>query len=338
MILTITPNAAVDKTYRIDGFELDRVNRPSQSLTVAGGKGINVARVYQTLGGKAVASGFLGGLNGSVIAKSLSLESISSEFVQVDGESRVCIAVIDPTTGFQTEINESGPTISADNIADLREKVRTLLLEQSFEFIALCGSLPPGAPVSLFAELITLARSFDVKSVLDTSGEPLILGLEARPWMVKPNLFELQAVFDGPLTDRSAQLAAVNRMHARGVEVVALTLGSKGAIASAKLCGEADAIVWQATPPPIEFASAVASGDSFLAAFLWSWNHSDKYDDNSPVDKLERALRLGTGAGAANAAEIGAGFCSRSSILSAAERAQTLRIDSINGARNGSFT
>ena len=86
MILTITPNAAVDKTYRIDGFELDRVNRPSQSLTVAGGKGINVARVYQTLGGKAVASGFLGGLNGSVIAKSLSLESISSEFVQVDGE------------------------------------------------------------------------------------------------------------------------------------------------------------------------------------------------------------------------------------------------------------
>ena len=146
MILTITPNAALDKTYRIEGFRLDVVNRPDQSFTVAGGKGINTARVYQTLGGTAVATGFLGGSNGDVIRQALAKERIRSEFVRVDGESRLCIAVIDPTTGSQTEINESGPSVSSKNVYDLLATVRALLTAQRFEYVVLCGSLPPGAP------------------------------------------------------------------------------------------------------------------------------------------------------------------------------------------------
>ncbi len=315
VILTITPNAAVDKTYRIEGFTLDSVNRPSQSFTVAGGKGINAARVYQTLGGEALAAGFLGGLNGGVIERALAAERFRSEFVQVDGESRVCIAVIDPTTGSQTEINESGPIVSRENTRDLLDIVRELLSKQSFECIVLCGSLPPGTPDSFYAELITLSHSCNVRSVLDASGIALRLGVKARPWMIKPNLPELEWLVDRTLTDQGDQIAAINDLHACGIEVVALTLGDRGAIASVKSHGSADVVMWESRPPKIDFASAVASGDSFLAAFLWSWGRPSDSGDDSCGDRLEAALRMGTGAGAANAAEIGAGFCSRQVIL-----------------------
>jgi 1-phosphofructokinase family hexose kinase len=323
VILTITPNAAVDKTYRVEGFALDRVNRPSQSSTVAGGKGINAARVYQTLGGKAVATGFLGGANGRIIAQSLAAECIRSEFVEVAGESRVCIAIIDPSTGSQTEINESGPAISPQNTRDLTDAFRELLAAQSFEFVLLCGSLPPGAPDTLYAELITIAHEYNVRSVLDASGDALRMGIKARPWMVKPNLAELEALFGAQLPNRVEQFAAVNELHARGIEVVALTLGGVGAIASARMSANDCTIMWESTPPIIEFASAVASGDSFIAAFLWSWNQTHESGEESISTRVEAALRLGTGAGAANAAEIGAGFCSKDSILAAAAKTLT---------------
>lgn len=345
MILTITPNAAVDKTYRVQGFALDRVNRPTESFTVAGGKGINVARVYQTLTGKAVVTGFLGGHNGAIIDAALAREGIRSECVQVDGESRLCIAVIDPSTGTQTEINESGPLVSHTATRHLTARVETLLSANQFDFLVMCGSLPPGAQDSLFAELITLGRRHSVRTVLDTSGAALRIGLEARPWMVKPNLAELASLFDVPLTIGESVTTAILEMHGKGVEVAVVTLGARGAIASVtdesfagtidesylgtiRTVGNVTSTMWESTPPAIRFASAVASGDSFLAAFLWSWKQSSKVSGGRAghSSRLEAALRLATGAGAANASEIGAGFCSRESILSAADKVQMRRI------------
>lgn len=315
MILTVTPNAAVDRTYRIDGFALDRVNRPSEAFTVAGGKGINVARVYQTLGGRAIATGFLGGNNGRIVADSLEREGITNACVPVTGETRLCIAVVDPTTGTQTEINECGAEVGTEEVDQLIQRVDSLLtqpltqtptqsLKQTltqteFEFVVLSGSLPPGVPPTLYADLIAVAHRAGVRTVLDSSGEALRQGLYARPWMVKPNRAELAAL---KIDSAQALQSEYN------IPIVALTHGSEGAVLVAE--GE----VWCATPPPIEFASAVASGDSFLAAFLWAWNHFN----NDPAS----ALRLATGAGAANAAVIGAGFCTRESIFALAAKAE----------------
>ena len=142
MILTVTPNAAVDKTYRIEGFRLDCVNRPSEGFTVAGGKGVNAARVYQTMGGRAIATGFLAGANGETVAAAMRQEQIQADFVYTPGESRICIAIIDPLTGSQTEVNESGPHTTAENAETLIGKVHDLLLANRFEFVVLCGSLP----------------------------------------------------------------------------------------------------------------------------------------------------------------------------------------------------
>ncbi len=310
MILTVTPNAAVDKTYRIENFALDRVNRPSQATTVAGGKGINVARVYQTLGGQALATGFLGGVNGRIVSLALDGEHIAQDFVQTEGETRVCIAVIDPLSGTQTEINETGPTVQDMQVSELLACVRRHLSQTRFQFVVLSGSLPPGVPYSLYAELIGIARQHGVLAVLDTSGDALREGLRASPWMVKPNRVELEAVLGTTLDDEAAVVEAARSVQAKyHVDMVALTLGEKGAVLAVP--GE----TWRAVPPCIDFASAVASGDSFVAAFLWAWEHGEQKGNAS------QALRLAVGAGAANAAVIGAGFCSRNSIFALADRA-----------------
>lgn len=314
MILTVTPNAAVDKTYRVEGFRIDVVNRPTQTHTVAGGKGINVARVYRTLGGRPLTTGFLGGNQGRIVADALEAEGIPADMVSVEGETRLCIAAIDAITGTQTEINESGPEVSEQEIGKLFDKVARLLSQETFSFVVLSGSLPPGAPPTLYAELIDLVRSRGMAVVLDTSGEPLRIGLQARPSLVKPNRTELEAILGRSLPDRDAALQAAQDLVRNGVEMVALTLGADGAL----LVTARGA--WFALPPPITFASAVASGDSFVAAFLWEWTHGSR-----PADPAS-ALQLATGAGAANAAEIGAGFCTRESILTLAERTEIEQI------------
>lgn len=307
MILTITPNAAVDKTYTVAGFQLDRVNRPQATATVAGGKGINVARVYQTLGGKAACTGFLGGLNGRIVANALQDEQISQAFVRVKGETRLCIAVIDPTIGTQTEVNEAGHEISRRAEQALIRRVESLLSQHRFQFVVCSGSLPPGASPDLYAELIARAKHEGVRTVLDSSGDALRIGLDAQPYLAKPNRAELASAGFRAETEGELLAAAQNLVREK-VEVLALTLGADGALLLTRDGGKA----LRAYAPKIEFASAVASGDSFLAAYLWAWLKGERPGNH------EDALRLAVGAGAANAAVIGAGFCTREAIFACA--------------------
>ncbi len=313
MILTVTPNPCVDKTYCVDGFEVDRVNRPQQTFTGAGGKGINVARVYQTLGGQAIVTGFLGGSNGWIVTRALAREHIKNECVSVAGETRLCIAIIDSRTGTQTEINERG-AVGKDNISELLRRVERLLSQMPFRFVVLSGSLPPDAPDTMYADLIGICRKKGIRAALDTSGAALKQGLLACPWMVKPNQTELETALNISLDSPQSAIDAAQYLHNEyNVAVVALTRGAEGAVLTAR--GE----TWLAVPPSIEFASAVASGDSFLAAFLWAWSHGERPGDP------EYALQLAVGAGAANAAVIGAGFCTREQILTQTERVEVCR-------------
>ncbi len=316
LILTVTPNVALDKTYRVEGFAINCVNRPSLTYTVAGGKGVNVARVYQTLGGTAWATGFLGGPNGRIVAQALKREGIASDFAPTRGECRLCIAVIDPMTGAQTEINEAGPKVAPREVAELLRRIERLFTQHEFEFVVLSGSLPPNAPDTLYAEIMALARKANVRVVLDSSGAALRAGIAARPWMVKPNRVELEGALERPLRDETDVLQAARHLHSEGVEIVVVTLGAAGAML---ICPSG---AWRAVPPPIEFVSAVASGDSFLAAFLWAWSHGA-----TPRDPAS-ALRLAVGAGAANAAVIGAGFCTRDAIFALAQNVVVEKLDS----------
>ena len=297
MILTVTLNAAVDKTYTVENFRIDRVHRPSKWRIVAGGKGINVARVYRELGGEAVATGFAGGHNGDFILESMRDEGLKHDFVRTEGESRVCIAIIDPAAKTQTELNEVGPEISTEEVGRLKLKYEALV--QGMEFVILCGSTPPGVPDGIYRELIEIGSHYGAKCVLDSSGEPLAQGLQAKPLMAKPNVHELSFVVGRQLATVEEAAEAARELNQRGIEIVAVTLGRDGA-----LVATADG-VWRARPPEIEFVSAVGSGDAFCAAFVHVLAGGGNVVD---------ALSLGTGAGAANATSFGAGFCTRDEI------------------------
>ena len=298
MILTVTLNAAVDKTYTVENFRIDRVHRPASWRIVPGGKGINVARVYTELGGEALATGFAGGHNGDYVLEGMRTEGLKHDFIRTAGESRVCIAILDPANKTQTELNEIGPEIAADEVERLRVKYESLV--PGVEYAVLSGSTPPGVPDSIYREMVEIANHYEVPAVLDTSGEPLIQGLSAKPFMAKPNVHELSAVVGKQLATVEEVAEAATELNARGIEVVVVTLGRDGALVAGK-----DG-VWRAKPPEIPFVSAVGSGDAFAAAFVYV------VASGGPISE---ALKLGTGAGAANAMTFGAGFCKRDDIM-----------------------
>ena len=307
MILTVTLNTAVDKTYTVENFTIDRVHRPSSWRVVPGGKGINVARVYQELGGEALATGFVGGHNGDYILEGLKSEGLRHDFVRTAGESRVCIAVLDPAQKTQTELNEVGPSISDDEVTQLKSKYENLV--PGMEYAVLSGSTAPGVPDSIYRELIEIARRHSVPCVLDTSGDPLAEGLRALPFMAKPNVHELSYAIGRQVATVEEAAEAALEFNRRGIGIMLVTLGRDGALAAS---GQG---VWKAKAPDIPFVSAVGSGDALAAAFV----HVLASGGSVP-----EALRLGTGAGAANAMTFGAGFCKREDILRLAEQTEVV--------------
>jgi 1-phosphofructokinase family hexose kinase len=310
MLLTVTPNAAVDKTFLVERFEMNTVHRPLEYRAVAGGKGVNVARVAHALGDPVTATGFLGGHTGEFIADGLREMGIPARFVTTREESRTCIAVIDTTVHSQTEVNENGPHVSPEEVDALKRRFAELL-DEGVTQVALCGSLPPRCPETLYAGLIRVAEARGVPCALDASGAALARGVTARPNLVKCNRLELQAVLPDLGEGLSGLVRAASSLLVGGTQAVAVTMGGEGAVA---LDAEG---AWFATPPPIRFVSAVGSGDAFLAAFLSARRRGEP---------LSRRLEWGTAAGAANAAVMGAGYCTRPEIERLLKQTRSRRI------------
>lgn len=293
MILTVTLNAAVDRTYRVEGFALDVVNRPSASWIVAGGKGINVARTVHRLGGGAFATGILGGHNGRFIAASLREEGIPGRFVWVRGESRTCIAAVDPLRRSQTEINEVGPPVPASAVRRLTRLIHDLVATGKYCFLVLSGSIPPGVPDDVYARIIAAVREGRTRVVLDTSGEALRQGAAAGPWMIKPNLLETEHLTGRkPATVTDARDLALGLLNDR-TEAIVVTMGASGCVC---VTGSEQ---FHVPAPEVPFLSAVGSGDALLGATLLKLEAGSSWPE---------AVRYGVGAGAANACEYGAGF------------------------------
>ena len=305
-ILTVTLNAAVDKLYTIPGFAVDQVQRPTETRVYAGGKGINVARVYRTLGGGVMATGFSGGAAGEYIKAGLVGEGIDAGFVTVAQESRVCTAILDPVGRTETVLNEIGPQVTAAECDALLRRLRELL--PGHDAVILSGSLPPGVPLEIYVAIIRLAQVLGIKAVLDTSGEALRLGVEAKPFLVKPNVHELEALsVDGDGWGGSAQA-----LRAKYGVTLALVTGGAGGAVLASAEG-----TWEAIPPAVEVVSALGSGDSLTAGFVWAWEQGLGHAE---------ALKTGVAAGAANAAVYGSGFCTRAQILQVAARTTVNKI------------
>jgi 1-phosphofructokinase/tagatose 6-phosphate kinase len=293
MIVTVTLNAAIDRSLTVPNFQRGQRHRASAGVTLAGGKGINVARALKALGVPVVATGLVGGTTGSRIVEELTAEAILNDFVHIEGESRTSTAVVDPTGGTYTEINEWGPSVRAEELEMLREKLR--YLTQDAEFVVFAGSLPRDVDTDFYADATRELAKRHVPTVLDTEGEPLRLGVEAEPFLVSPNQTEAEGLVGQEFHDEEDFLLALDSIAERGARNVLITT-EYGALAL--LREEREAHHLRALAPRIDPMSTVGSGDVLLAAFL-----AARHAGRSNIESLRAAVA----AGAASTLEVGAG-------------------------------
>jgi 1-phosphofructokinase len=292
MILTVTLNAAVDRTLVVPSLSLGHRHRASESITLAGGKGINVARGLRTLGVPVLATGFAGGRNGDAIRDGLSEAAIPFDFVEIEGYSRTSTAIIDPMAGNQTEINEYGPEVSP---AETREFSRRL--EHLMEYataVVFAGSLPPNLDEGFLVGLVQRSRERGLYTVVDSSPAVLRATLKAGPSLVSPNQHEAESVVGFDFIEEDDFPRGVLRL---------VELGSSGACITSREGHSyltTDAGIVSARAPRVEALSTIGSGDAYLAGLLAGLLHRDL----APVD----AVRLAAGCAAANAEALGAGL------------------------------
>jgi 1-phosphofructokinase family hexose kinase len=294
MILTVTLNAAIDRTLTVPNFQRGQRHRASAGVTLAGGKGINVARALKMLGVPVVATGLVGGTTGTRIVEELTNEAILNDFVHIEGESRTSTAVVDPTGGTYTEINEWGPAVRPEELEMLLEKLR--YLTQGAELVVFAGSLPRDVADDFYAEATRELARRHIQVVLDTEGEPLLLGVEAEPFLVTPNQAEAESLVGQEFHDDEDFRIALDSIAEMGARNVLITT-DEGCVALLRE-EKGDPLRFRADAPKVDPVSTVGSGDVLLAAFIAA-RHADRPHDES--------LRAAVAAGAASTLEIGAG-------------------------------
>ena len=317
MIVTVTVNAALDRTLTVPVFQIGFRHRSSDVLTLAGGKGINVARALKRLDMPVVATGLAGGRTGTRIVEELTAEAILNDFVRIAAESRTSTAVVDPTSGAYTEINEWGPEVTAAELQTLSEKLH--YLSRGADFVVLSGSLPRKVPTSFYADTARELGRRDVRVVLDSEGEPLQVGVEAAPFLVSPNQREAEQLVGQELEDDDDFLMALDAIAEMGARNVLITLET-GCFALLRFGKKTRRV--RALAPYVEPVSGVGSGDVLLAQFLAS-----VVDERAP----DETLRLAVAAGAASVREVGAGRFDpqvAAAILSNVELAELQRVRS----------
>lgn len=229
MILTVTPNVALDVTYRIGRLEAGSSLRVSAVSARAGGKGVNVARVLHALGHDVLVTGQVGGGAGAAVVADLDVAGIPHHLVPVAGETRRTIAVVD-ADGEATTLLEPGPTIQAAEWSCLVETVRALSARATA--VVLSGSLPPGVPVDAYATLVRTVRATGVPVLLDSSGPSLLAGLGAGPTLIKPNLPELRAITPDVAAEGGDELLhRAEALRSLGAQTVVASLGTDGMVA-----------------------------------------------------------------------------------------------------------
>ncbi len=259
MILTVTPNPSLDRTYEIPTLERGAVLRATADRIDPGGKGVNVSRAVAAAGHRTLAVLPLGGPAGAALGDLLAAEGIEVAGVPVAGQTRSNISAVEPD-GTLTKINAAGPELSADESRALLETVRTR--SAGADWIACCGSLPRGLAPSWYAELVAQVHQAGARIALDTSGPSLTAALAARPDVVKPNAEELAQAVGRPLRTVGDAVEAARDLRKLGAGAVLASLGADG-----QLLVDADGERF-ASARVRAVRSNVGAGDASLAGFL----------------------------------------------------------------------
>lgn len=289
-IICVTPNVALDRTFVVPDFAIGHISRIDRGVAVPGGKGLNMMRAVQILGGEALSMGLMGGHTGRMVAAMVKEAGYRAEWTWHEGETRTCIIIATPGA-HSTVVNESGQ-IQPDDWTVLVDDICRVAIREAANAVCLCGSLPDGAPENAPADLVEQLVRLNIQVWVDTSKRALANAIDAKPFAIKVNSEEIAAVMGVPADCRDRVTAAAKTLLSRGVSVVVISLGAEGALLLTR------DLVAKATPPRIQPLDPVASGDCLHAGIVESLAQGKDY--------LE-ALRRGVAAGTVNALYAGGG-------------------------------
>lgn len=280
MIYTCTLNPSIDYVMNVDQFQAGTLNRSKETFYYPGGKGINVSRVMGTLGTETTALGYIGGFTGAFIKDALEKDSISHQFIEIDGNTRVNVKL---KSTDETEINGPGPAITKDQQDRLLEKVQQMTEE---DLLVIAGSVPSSLPENFYVTIANLCEERGIKLVADTSGKALKQIIGSPLFLLKPNHHELGELFNTTIESREQAASYAHKLVEQGVEHVIVSMGGDGAV----YVGRKEQLF--ANVPKGEVKNSVGAGDSVVAAFTAKIQQSNS---------IEEAFRYAVAAGSATA-------------------------------------
>jgi len=291
-IVTLTLNPAVDKSSAVDTVASEIKLRCDPPTFDPGGGGINVARAVKKLGGDALAIYAAGGGPGQRLQALLANEGIRQQIIPIEGETRESLTVYERTSGLQYRFGMPGPQLTA---AEWQAAIDAVVAAGA-DYVVASGSLPPGAPVDFYAQLVRAARDAGSKVIVDTSGDALRALAGAGFYLAKPNLREIEMLAGEQFHDEDQLRDAVQRAirDHRHVENVVVSMGSSGAA----LITETDFVVYR--PPTVPIESKVGAGDSMVGGIVFALAEGRNLQD---------AVRYGVAAGSAAVMTPGTELC-----------------------------
>lgn len=294
MILVINLNASVDKRYEVESIKTGQVVRAKSVENTPGGKGLHVANVATILKENCIATGMLGGKSGEFIEDKLNDYGINKDFVKISGETRSCLAIISDDFE-QTEILEPGPEVTEEEKQRFLDKYMDLVDDANI--IVASGSVPKNIPSNFYRELIDVANSKGKKFLLDTSGELLREGIKGKPYFIKPNKDEIEALTGRKINTIDDVISEIKRFQEEGIKFVAISLGADGSVVGY------NGKLYKVSIPKVKAVNPVGSGDSYVAGVAIGIQRG--YE-------IEHILKFASACGTANAMEKESGFVTES--------------------------
>lgn len=277
MILTVTLNPSLDRTIELNNFIEGDTNRINTERTDAGGKGINVSKVIKELKGESLAITFFGGKSGDTLLELLDSCQINYIPINIQGETRTNIKLVDSIKHKVTDINAPGPNISGFELQQLISTLKTNLSKG--DIVVFSGSTPRGISSKIYMDLIETAKAIGALTVLDADSELLSNGISAKPNFIKPNIHELEKALKIKLSTISEVVSACHDLIELGIENILVSMGSQGSVFVNQSCS------YLIKPLPVAVRSTVGAGDALVAGMVYAFNNN--YE-------IESALKLAT--------------------------------------------
>ena len=266
MILTVTLNPALDRLVFVENLKWREKNIAVETQTFTSGKGFNVAKALGVLAVETTALGFVGLADLDMYKQRLESRYVHLSLVPI-AATRTNIKIIEKDRNQETEVNERGATVLPDEL----ERLRHAYLDHvsHAEYVTMSGSIAPGVPKTVYAELVQEAAHHNVRTIVDASGESLHAAIEARPFALRLNHWELQEVMGRELPSVDERIAAAKVLLERGIECVVVSFGAEGALLAHR------SGIWYAHVPRLQVVNAIGSGDVMSAGLVYGWLRGD---------------------------------------------------------------